>query len=78
MADRENDVVVKDRPAKSKFPSIPPRGFGHSGDFEELPEAHRDALQGEWNGMTETQKVKMMDRTAHHRYDHAAFLRESA
>jgi hypothetical protein len=61
---------------ETKLGARPPRGFGHVGNFDQLPESEQDALQEQWEALTPKQQEEVNRRTAHHRYDHQAFLRE--
>jgi hypothetical protein len=83
---QQSDADAKDtRPqARSKaknggdaeFPEIPPVGFGYAGKWEHVPEEAQVILQEQWDELSPKDKAKLMDRTAHHRYDHAQFLKE--
>jgi len=51
-------------------------GFGYAGKWEDVPEEAQTNLQEQWDELLPKEKAKVMDRTAHHRYDHAQFLKE--
>lgn len=55
----------------------PPVGFGYTGEFAKLPKKTQQKLQADWDALTLADKDRVMQRSAHLRYDHEAFLAAS-
>ncbi len=64
--------MVKDKEESGgakKAAGPPPVGFGYTGKFGDLPEAHQVLLQKQWDALTVKEQEEVSGRTEHLRYN---------